>query len=62
MEHDHAEEEQEEIYFLVEGEAEVEIEGDSVEMSEGDALRISPGDSRTLRTHEASKLVLVGAP
>ncbi|MFB6241235.1 MAG: cupin domain-containing protein [Candidatus Nanosalina sp.] len=62
MEHDHADEEQEEIYFLVSGEAEVDIEGETVEMEEGDAVRISAEDSRTLRTPEASKLVLVGAP
>lgn len=60
MEHDH-EDGQEEIYFLIDGSAEVEIEGETVEMEEGDAVRISPEDSRTLRTTEASKFVLVGS-
>jgi mannose-6-phosphate isomerase-like protein (cupin superfamily) len=62
IEHDHGDEGQEEIYFLVEGSAEVDIEGETVEMEEGDAVRISPGDSRTLRTDKASKLILTGAP
>lgn len=62
MEHNHEDDNQEEIYFLVEGSAELEVEGDAVELEEGDAVRISAEDSRTLRTPEASKLVLVGAP
>lgn len=62
MEHDHADEGQEEIYFLVTGQAELGVEGETVEMEEGDAVRLSPDSTRTLRTPEASKLVLVGAP
>jgi mannose-6-phosphate isomerase-like protein (cupin superfamily) len=62
MAHDHAEQGQEEIYFLIEGVAEVEIDDETVEMGEGDAVRISAEAERTLRTPEVSKLVLVGAP
>lgn len=62
MEHDHAEDEQEEIYFLVSGSAEIEIEGEAVGLEEGDTVRISAQDSRTLKTSEASKIVMVGAP
>ena len=62
MEHDHAENGQEEIYFLIEGAAELRVEDETVTLEEGDAVRISAEDSRTLKTSEASKLVLVGAP
>lgn len=63
MEHDHADEGQEEVYFLERGEATVEIDGDAVEMSEGDAVRISPDATRLIRNDDAeSRFVLVGAP
>ena len=63
MEHDHADEGQEEVYFLERGEATVVVDGDAVEMSDGDALRISPDATRQIHNGDAdSRFVLVGAP
>lgn len=62
-EHDHADEDHEEIYFLERGEATVTVDGDAVEMTEGDALRISPDATRQIQNGDAdSRFVLVGAP
>ncbi|WP_122090711.1 cupin domain-containing protein [Halalkalicoccus subterraneus] len=62
-EHDHADEGEEEVYLLVDGEATVEIEGDSVEMAEGDAVRIPAEATRRIENGETeSRFVLVGAP
>lgn len=62
-EHDHADEGEEEVYLLVDGEATVEIEGDEVEMAEGDAVRIPPEATRRIENGETeSRFVLVGAP
>ena len=62
MEHDHEDDGQEEVYFLVEGKAEIEIEGETIEMEPGDTVSVSPGDSRKLRALEGSKFVITGAP
>jgi quercetin dioxygenase-like cupin family protein len=63
MEHDHAEEDHEEVYLLVDGEATVTVEGEPVAMEPGDALRVDPEASRQIRNGEAeSRFVVVGAP
>lgn len=62
MEHDHEDEGQEEVYFLVEGKAEIEIEGETISMEEGDAVSVSPRDSRKLKALQDSKFVITGAP
>lgn len=62
MEHDHAEDGQEEVYVLLEGAATVTIEDEDVEMEAGDAVRIDAADSREIEVHEDSQWVLVGAP
>lgn len=63
LEHDHADEGQEEVYFLVEGEASVTVDGERVELSPGDALRVDPGATRQLENGDAeSLLVVAGAP
>jgi len=60
--HDHADDGHEEVYFLIEGDASVEIEDRTVDLDPGDAVRIDPGDTRQLRIGDASsRLVLVGA-
>ena len=41
--HDHADEGEEEVYLLVEGEATMTVEGERVSLSAGDALRVEPG-------------------
>jgi quercetin dioxygenase-like cupin family protein len=61
--HDHAEDGQEEVYVLVEGEATVTVDGEDVEMTDGDALRLAPEEERQIRNGDAeSRFVLVGAP
>lgn len=62
-EHDHADENHEEVYVLLEGNATVTIEGDPVDLTPGDALRIAPDATRQIRNGETeSSLLLVGAP
>lgn len=62
-EHAHEDEQQEEVYVLVEGEATVTIEDDVVEMQAGDAVRISPDATHQIENGETdSRFVLVGAP
>ncbi|WP_181686619.1 cupin domain-containing protein [Halorhabdus salina] len=61
--HDHAEEEHEEVYLLVEGEATVTVEDEAVSMEAGDAVRIAPESTREIQNGETeSTFVLVGAP
>lgn len=63
MAHDHADDDHEEIYFLVDGEATVVVDGDAVQMESGDALRISPDATREIETGDTeSTFVLAGAP
>jgi len=61
--HDHAEDGQEEVYFLVDGEATVTVDGEEVAMTSGDALRIDPDEQRQIENSETeSTFVLAGAP
>ena len=63
MEHDHAEEGQEEVYVLVDGEATVTVDGEEVRMKSGDALRVPPEATRKIDNGDVeSQFVLVGAP
>lgn len=62
-EHDHADDGEEEVYLLVEGEATVVIEGEEVSMTEGDAVRIPAEATRRIENGDAeSRFVLAGAP
>ncbi|MFB6139806.1 MAG: cupin domain-containing protein [Halosimplex sp.] len=61
--HDHADDDQEEVYVLVEGEATVTVDGEDLEMRAGDAVRIAPGERRQIENgSEPSTFVLAGAP
>ena len=61
--HDHAEDDHEEVYVLVEGEATVTVDGEAVAMSAGDALRVDPDEHRRIENGATeSTFVLVGAP
>jgi mannose-6-phosphate isomerase-like protein (cupin superfamily) len=62
MEHEHGEDGQEEVYYLVEGSATMDVDGDEVAMSAGDALRVAADASRQLTTEESSTFVVAGAP
>lgn len=61
--HDHTDNEHEEVYVLIEGEATVVVDDEPVEMKTGDALWIPPESTRQIRNgdHE-SAFVLVSAP
>ena len=63
-EHDHADGDHEEVYFVVEGEVEVDCDGETVTLGENEAIRLSPDQRRQIhnRSDERVKLVLVGAP
>jgi mannose-6-phosphate isomerase-like protein (cupin superfamily) len=62
MEHDHGEDDHEEVYYLVEGAATLEVDDDEVSMQAGDAVRVAPESSRQLHTGESSTFVVAGAP
>lgn len=60
--HDHADDDHEEVYFLIDGAATVEIDGRSTDLAPGDAVRIDPEETREIRVgEEATRMVLVGA-
>ncbi|MFC6716213.1 cupin domain-containing protein [Natrialbaceae archaeon GCM10025810] len=67
MEHDEAESGQEEIYYVVEGEFEVELRRDdgdeTVTVEAEDAIRLDPDERRQIfnRGDERATMVLVGA-
>ena len=62
-EHEHADDGQEEVYVIIEGEAVITVEGEGIELGAGDALRVSPESTRQIRNGETeSTFVLVGAP
>ena len=61
--HDHADDEHEEVYVLVQGSAEVRINDESVEMETGDAVWIAPEATRQIRNGaDESAFVLISAP
>ncbi|WP_336025274.1 cupin domain-containing protein [Halobellus salinisoli] len=62
MEHDHAEDDHEEVYYLVEGTAAIEVDGTKVQLDAGEAVRVAPDATRTLSASESSTFVIVGAP
>ena len=61
--HDHADQNHEEVYVLVEGEAAITVDDEDVSMTAGDALRVDPDSTRQLHNGDAeSMFVLAGAP
>lgn len=60
--HDHADDGQEEVYVLVEGDATATVDGETVSLSAGDALRVDPAATRRLDAEASSLFVIVGAP
>ncbi|EMA43105.1 cupin domain-containing protein [Halococcus saccharolyticus] len=63
-EHDHETDGQEEIYYVVEGEVDVDLADETVTLSTDDALRLDPEETRQIHNHgdKRAKLVLAGAP
>jgi len=61
--HDHADDEHEEVYILIEGSADVRIDDESVAMKTGDAVWIAPEATRQIRNGaDESAFVLISAP
>ncbi|ELY98832.1 cupin [Natrialba chahannaoensis JCM 10990] len=61
--HDHTDNDHEEVYVLIEGEATVVVDDDPVAMEAGDALWIPPESTRQIRNGDTeSAFVLVSAP
>lgn len=63
-EHDHADDDHEEVYVVVEGEVDVDCGGETVTLGRDEAIRLSPDQTRTIvnRGEERARLVLAGAP
>ncbi|TKX80124.1 cupin domain-containing protein [Halorubrum sp. SD626R] len=63
MEHDHAEDDHEEVYVLIHGEATLTVDGDPVDLGPGDAVRVDADSTRDLSfSADGSKMVIAGAP
>lgn len=63
-EHDHAEDGQEEIYYVTEGEVDVELDDEVVTLTEDQVMRLDPEQTRQIvnRGDKRAKLVLAGGP
>lgn len=61
--HDHTEENQEEVYLVADGTAEVEFEDESVELEENEAVYMTPDQTRQIHNNgdERSKILVIGA-
>lgn len=63
MKHDHLDNQHEEIYVLIEGDAEVIVDDETVPMDPGDAIWIPPSSTRQIcNGDDESAFVLVSAP
>jgi len=60
--HDHAEEDEEEVYLLMEGSGSLTVDGEKVSLQPGKAVRVDPEATRKLVFTEESTMVIVGAP
>lgn len=60
--HNHEEEDHEEIYMLIEGDATIIVGGEDIEMEEGDAIRVDPETERKVHSEEGMIMVVAGAP
>jgi mannose-6-phosphate isomerase-like protein (cupin superfamily) len=62
-EHDHADSNMEEVYFVVEGSGTMRIDGDDVELRPGRFIRVDPGSTRVPRSGaHGLEFVTFGAP
>jgi mannose-6-phosphate isomerase-like protein (cupin superfamily) len=60
-EHDHADDGQEEVYFTLSGQGEIEIEGERYPLDSESMVRVSSGTTRKVWTgDEAIRLVIIG--
>ena len=62
-EHDHAEDEQEELYFVVKGSGRMRVDGEEVELVPGRLVRVDPGSKRlAISGDDGLEYLVVGAP
>ena len=62
-EHDHADSNQEEVYFVVRGRGTMRIDGEEVELRPGRFIRVDPGSTRVpVAGDEGVEFVTFGAP
>jgi quercetin dioxygenase-like cupin family protein len=61
-EHDHAHDNQEEVYFLVDGTATLTVDGEDIALDAGDTVCVPADASRELAFDEDSQMVIAGAP
>ena len=62
-EHDHAESNQEEVYFIVGGGGTMRVDGEEIELKAGRFLRVDPGSTRVpVAGGEGLEFVTFGAP
>jgi quercetin dioxygenase-like cupin family protein len=54
--------EQEELYFVLDGQLEMEVDGDEFEIAAGEFVIVSPESWRQLTAREDSTVFIVGAP
>jgi mannose-6-phosphate isomerase-like protein (cupin superfamily) len=62
MEHDHADQDHEEVYVLLSGSGQITVDGETVSLEAGDAVRVAPGATRALSFDAESQMVIAGAP
>lgn len=64
QEHEHGDENEEEIYFVIDGRVQVDVHPDTVTLDENEAIRIDPEERRQIHNREdrTARLVLVSAP
>lgn len=61
--HEHAADDHEEVYLLLDGAAIVTVDGEDIELTPGDAIRIAPEATRQIQNGDTeSTVVVVGAP
>jgi mannose-6-phosphate isomerase-like protein (cupin superfamily) len=62
-EHDHADTNQEEVYFVVRGGGTMRVDGEEIELKPGRFLRVDPGSTRVpVAGGEGLEFVTFGAP
>jgi mannose-6-phosphate isomerase-like protein (cupin superfamily) len=62
-EHDHADTNQEEVYFVVRGEGTMRVDGEEIELKPGRFLRVDPGSTRVpVAGGDGLEFVTFGAP
>ena len=62
-EHDHADQNQEEVYFVVKGSGRMRVDGEEVELRPGRLIRVDPASTRMpISGDEGLEFLTIGAP